>query len=130
MYKASPKLLAEYRKGELVPVCPEQLGGLPTPRSGARILEGDGYDVLNGKTGPITDEGRTVTKQYVRGAYEVLKIAKDLEIKEAVFKQGSPSCGCGYTQGGEEFRKLVEGDAVTTSLLKENGIKVLSEDEF
>lgn len=121
--KASTELLEEYKNGNLLPVCPEQLGGLPTPRSGARILTGDGNDALDGKTRILTDDEQDVTKQYIEGAYETLKIAQQMNIKEAILKQKSPSCGNGYTQGGQT-RTTVEGDGVTTALLKRNGITI------
>ncbi|OGI11590.1 hypothetical protein A3K64_01735 [Candidatus Micrarchaeota archaeon RBG_16_36_9] len=128
--KASPKLLDLYGHGELIPICPEQMGRLPIPRSGARILSGDGNSVLDKNSRILTDGGNDVTKQYLRGAYETLRVAQDLNIKEVILKQKSPSCGCGYTQGGLVQRTLVEGDGVTTALLKRNGIKVISEENL
>ena len=125
--KASPKLLELYAAGELILVCPEQMGGLPTPRSGARISSGDGNDVLDGKSRLLTDDGADVTEQYLKGAYEALKIAQDLNIQEAILKQKSPSCGCGYTQGGLEQRSTIEGDGVTVALFKRNNITVKTE---
>ena len=120
--KASEELLQEFRNGKIIPVCPEQLGGLNTPRSGARICSGDGNRVLEGKTKVITDDGQDVTNQYLKGAYEVLKIAQSIGIKEFIGMQKSPSCGCGYIQGGISKRILIEGDGVTVALLKRNGI--------
>jgi len=128
--KASQKLIEEYRKGNLIPICPEQLGGLATPRSGARILSGKGEDVLDGKSKLITDDGEDVTQQYIKGAFETLKIAKDLGIEEVILKQKSPSCGSAFTQGGEKERGAVEGNGVTSALLKRNGIKVVDEKSF
>ncbi|MBU3913068.1 MAG: DUF523 domain-containing protein [Nanoarchaeota archaeon] len=122
--KASEQLLQEFRNGEIIPVCPEQLGGLPTPRSGARICSGDGNDVLDGKTHLLTDDGQDVTKQFIKGAYGVLKIARDLRIREYIGAQKSPSCGWRYTQGGLKERKTVEGEGVTIALLKRNGISI------
>lgn len=120
--KASEQILKEFKEGRIIPVCPEQLGGLSTPRSGSRISFGDGNDVLDGKSRVLTDDGQDVTSQYIKGAYETLKIAKYLNIKRVIFKQKSPSCGCGYIQSGLNERETVEGDGVTTSLLKRNGI--------
>ena len=128
--KASAILLKQYRQGYLIPICPEQLGGLPTPRSGARICFGDGNDVLDGKSKLLTDDGQDVTKQYIKGAYEALKIAQELGIKEAILKQKSPSCGRGYTQGGLNERKTIEGEGVMTALFKRKGILVKTEEEF
>ena len=128
--KASSVLLDEYRSGNLIPICPEQFGGLPTPRSGSRICSGDGNDVLDGKSKIITDDGQDVTQQYIKGAYEALKIAKELGIKEAILKQKSSSCGCGYTQGGLDERTVVNGDGVTTALFKRNGISIKTEKDI
>ena len=128
--KASEQLLQEFRNGNIIPICPEQLGGLPTPRSGARICSGDGKDVLDRKTRLLTDDGQDVIGQYIKGAYEALKIAKTLGIQEAILKQKSPSCGCGYIQGGLNERKTVEGEGVTTALFKRNGINVYTEEEI
>ena len=128
--KAPEELLQEYKNGNLIPVCPEQLGGLSTPRSGARILSGDGKDVLDKNSRVSTDNDHDVTEQYLKGAYETLKIAQDLNIQEAILKQKSPSCGCGYIQGGLEQRALVKGDGVTAALLKRNGITVKTEKDF
>lgn len=128
--KAPEKLIREFKNGDIIPVCPEQLGGLPTPRSGSRICSGDGNNVLDGKTRLLTDDGQDVTEQYVKGAYETLKIAKSLGIQEAIFKQKSPSCGCGYIQGGLNERKTLGGEGVTTALLKRNGLNVHTEEEI
>ena len=128
--RARPELLKEYQEGKLIPVCPEQLGGLSTPRSGARISYGDGNNVLDGNSRLLTDDGHDVTEQYLRGAYETLKIAQDLKIKEAILKQKSPSCGCGYMQGGLDKRETINGNGVTAALLKRGGIRVLSEEDL
>jgi uncharacterized protein YbbK (DUF523 family) len=126
--KPNNKLIELIKKGKAIPICPEQLGGLPTPRSGARILSGNGLDVINNKTKLITDKGEDVTNEYIRGANEVLKLAKLLNASAIILKQGSPSCGCGKTQGGKRERKLVNGDGVAVALLKKNGIKVYNEE--
>lgn len=107
----------------LLPVCPEQLGGLPTPRERALIK---GEEVIN-------ESGKNVTKNYKKGARQVLKMAKMFNIKEAILKQRSPSCGCGqiYEYNKDfEIKKIIRGDGVTTRILKENGLKILSEEAF
>ena len=118
---------AEKLKGEegLVPVCPEQLGGLPTPREPSEIRKmEDGTARVFGKS------GRDLTENFKKGAEEALRIAKMLGIKEAVFKQESASCGCGKIHDGTFKGNVVEGDGITTALLKENGIKVISEEDL
>ena len=128
--KPNKQVIKLVKNGMAIPVCPEQLGGLPTPRSNARIINGDGFDVLEGKSKLITDDGEDVTEQYLKGAQEVLKIIKNFNISMVILKQGSPSCGCGYIQGGKDSRKIVRGDGVTTALLKRNGIRVFTEEDL
>ncbi len=116
-------LLKVFKRGELLPVCPEQLGGLPTPRIPAKIVGGDGYDVLDGKTKVINKKNEDVTENFVRGATEVLKIMKLLNIKEAILESKSPSCGSGKLYD-EASGRSIKGDGVLTALLKRNGIHV------
>jgi uncharacterized protein YbbK (DUF523 family) len=104
-----------------LPVCPEQLGGLPTPREPAEIQGGDGADVLRGRAIVLDRVGRDVTSNFVRGAAEVLRFAKLIGAIEAILRAESPSCGCGNISLRGE---LVKGDGVTVSLLKQHGISV------
>jgi uncharacterized protein YbbK (DUF523 family) len=113
----------------LIPVCPEQLGGLGTPREPMQILGGRGSEVLDGKAKVTTRRGGDVTKNLVRGAEEVLKIVRSLDVKGAILKSRSPSCGCGKIHDGLSSR-LVEGDGVTTALLKRSGIWVITESDL
>ncbi|MEM1543708.1 MAG: DUF523 domain-containing protein [Candidatus Aenigmatarchaeota archaeon] len=129
------KILELVKKGIAYPVCPEVLGDLPIPRSGARILckeiDFDGNDVLDGKTIVIDEEGKDVTENFIKGAYKTLEIAKKHNIKMAYLNQYSPSCGHGKTLGGNQYiKKYVSGDGVTTALLKRNGIKILTDEEL
>lgn len=117
-------------KGEAIPVCPEQLGGLPTPRNPAEIVGGDGGDVLDGKAKVIDCEGNDVTKQYKKGAYEALKIAKQFEVEEAILKEKSPSCGSCWIFNGEFQGVKKPGEGVTTALFRRHGIRVRSEDSI
>ena len=118
--KASQKVLDIAKKEVLIPVCPEQLGGLPTPRESAEQL---GERV-------VTKSGDDVTMFFHRGAEQVLEIAKLYGIKEAILKQKSPSCGCGKIYDGTFSGKLVDGDGVLAILLKKNNIKVSTEDDL
>ena len=111
----------------LIPVCPEQLGGLRTPRPPQEIQGGTGEDVLNGKCKVKNIEGEDVTREFIRGAEETLRIAKLFNIKEFIGKSKSPSCGYGQIYDGTFSRSLVDGDGVTTALLNRNGIKVITE---
>lgn len=84
----------------LVPFCPEQLGGLPTPRPAAEIRGGDGADVLAGRAGVFrVADGVEVTEAFVRGAEEALRLAELLAADGFLLKGGSPSCGWGRVRG-------------------------------
>ncbi len=114
----------------LIPVCPEQLGGLPTPRAPQEIQGGTGEDVLKGKCKVINKNGEDVTSQFIRGAEETLKIAKQLKAKEFIAKSGSPSCGCGRIFDGSFSGRLIDGDGVTTALLRRSGFKIMPEEDL
>ncbi|UCG10168.1 MAG: DUF523 domain-containing protein [Dehalococcoidia bacterium] len=118
------RALALARQESLVPVCPEQLGGLSTPRPPQEIQGGGGEGVLDGRCRVLNKEGVDVTGEFISGARETLKIAQQLNIREFIGKARSPSCGCGQVYDGSFSEKLVSGDGVTTALLKRNGIKV------
>ncbi len=115
------QVLEFLRNMPLVPVCPEQLGGLPTPRARAEIVGGDGHDVLAQKARGLDETGKDVTISFIRGATETLKLTQLLGIKEAYLKGKSPSCGFGaiWRRG-----QLVKGDGVCTALLSKSGIKI------
>jgi uncharacterized protein YbbK (DUF523 family) len=123
------KLLRLAEMEELLPVCPEQLGGLKTPRNRSWIVDGAGSEVLDGKARVIMEPKKDVTENFIRGAEEVLKLARLFSVKEAVLKSKSPSCGSGeiHRAFSGEFRA---GDGVTAALLKQNGIRVITEREF
>jgi len=114
----------------LIPICPEQLGGLPTPREAAEIVGGDGFDVLRGKARVFTKSGEDVTRYFIRGAKLVGKMAKLLKVKYAILKQRSPSCGCGQIYDGSFTGKVIEGYGVTAALLKKMEIRVISDEDF
>lgn len=103
------ELLVE--RGRAVPVCPEQLGGLPTPREPAEIEGGDGFAVLEGRALVRNRQGEDVTGTFLRGAEESLRLARLARCTRAVMREGSPSCG-------------VFPAGVTSALLLREGIKV------
>lgn len=118
--KPNKKVIELSRKEILIPVCPEQLGGLSTPREPAE---------QRGK-GVFTKSGKNVTQNFKRGAIQVLRLAKLLGVKKAILKQKSPSCGSGQIPDGTFSDRIIKGNGITTSLLKKNGIKVISEKEL
>lgn len=105
------------KKHTLIPVCPEQLGGLPTPRVPAEKVE----DKV------INKNGIDVTSQYKKGAEEVLKIAQIFDCSLAILKEKSPSCGLGLIYDGSFSKKLISGNGLTCELLLKHGIDVLTE---
>lgn len=105
-------------------VCPEQLGGLSTPRHPCEILE------CNGETKVISSKGQDVTEEFLKGASETLKIAKMMGIKKAILKERSPSCGSTKIYDGKFQKKVVTGKGITARLLEENGIEVISEESL
>jgi uncharacterized protein YbbK (DUF523 family) len=113
---------------EIVPICPEQLGGLPTPRTPCEIQGGDGNDVLAGKAYVIDKEGRDRTEAFVKGALVALELIEEKEISIAVLKSRSPSCGMGMIYAGSFDGKLKQGDGVVAALFKKMGIKIHDED--
>ena len=110
-----------------IPVCPEQLAGLPTPRPKCWFTRGDGIDVLKSCGTICNDAGQDVTKAFSRAAEETLKIADLTDSKLAILKQRSPSCGNRqiYRNG-----QLIKGMGVTAAKLRQVGLKVISEDEL
>lgn len=104
---------------DLVPVCPEQLGGLPTPRVPSERL---GDKVL-------TRDGRDVTGAFRRGAERTLEIALEQGAVGAVLKERSPSCGCGAVYDGSFTGTLRPGDGVTAELLRSRGVKIFTESQ-
>ena len=104
----------------LIPICPEVMGGLPTPRIPSEIC---GELVL-------MKDGRNVTRNYNNGAQKALEIAIENACTVAILKEKSPSCGSGLIHNGLFDGGLVEGDGITTQLLKKNGIRVLGESEI
>jgi uncharacterized protein YbbK (DUF523 family) len=109
---------------EVIPICPELMGGMFTPRLPGEIVGGTGEDVLDGKARVINSEGEDVTEFFIKGAYRTLELLKKYDVKAAYLKSRSPSCGIGHIYDGTFRSVLVQGDGVTTALLKRNGITV------
>jgi uncharacterized protein YbbK (DUF523 family) len=109
------------RDAIFIPVCPEQLGGLPTPRPRAEITQGNGAEVLGGTSRVLDELGKDISTELLNGAEAVAGIAGITGAVEAYLKEKSPSCGVEtICRGGEE----VEGSGVTTALLKAKGLVV------
>ena len=124
----SEKVLKYLEGKEYIVVCPEQLGGLTTPRDPSEITtdgQKDGKDVLEGKAKVVSNKGVDVTDNFIKGAEEALKIAKENNATEAILKEGSPSCGYGYIYDGTFSKKKIKGMGVTASILDKNNIKII-----
>ena len=115
-------IIKEIKEG-FIPVCPEQLGGLSTPRPSASIQNGTGFDVIGSSSKVIDINGRDVTREFLKGAQEALKIAKLLKVQKAILKENSPSCGVNFTSSNS---KKIKGPGVFTAMLKNEGIKTCS----
>ena len=107
-------------KYELVPFCPEVEGGLPTPRKSS---ERKGDKVVN-------NAGKDVTRNFQLGAEKALNICKYLNIKIAILKENSPSCGVNQIYDGNFKNKLIKGEGVTTELLRKNGVAVYNDNQI
>ncbi len=118
------------REGKAVPVCPEQMGGLPTPRLPAEIIGGDGDDVLDGRARVVNAAGEDVTDQFLAGAREALRMAEAAGAKAAVLKERSPSCGSAAIYDGTFQGAVRPGQGVTAALLRRHGIAVFSEESW
>ena len=111
------KLINFLKDFEVISICPEVMGGLPIPRIPSEILD---QKVIN-------QNEKDVTKEFLMGASKVLALARKENIKIAILKDGSPSCGSSYIYDGTFTHTKINGMGQTTKLLKENGITILNE---
>ena len=118
---ATPEIQQLVAEGRALPVCPEQLGGLPTPRTPAEIVGDGGEAVLKEKALLLDKEGREVTAAFIRGAEEAWKLARRIGATKAILKERSPSCGVTQICRGEE---TISGEGVTCFLLRTHRIQV------
>ncbi|MEI8199966.1 MAG: DUF523 domain-containing protein [Eubacteriales bacterium] len=116
----SESVAALSKSHTLIPVCPEQMGGLPTPRAPLERADGKVVD----------KDGRDFTAPMEKGAGEVLKVANLLSCTHAITKSKSPSCGCGIIYDGTFSRHLIEGNGVMTQRLLDAGIEVTDENHL
>ena len=114
------KVVELVQKGEAIPVCPEQLGGLPTPRTPS---ERKGPKVIN-------KDGLDVTQNFQKGAREALKIAQMVNWDCAILKARSPACGYVKIYDGSFTNTLIQGNGIFAELLSKKGIKIYTEEDF
>ena len=107
---------------QFIPICPEQLGGLPTPRAQSNIVKGDGKGVLTGNARVINSLGEDVTGAFIKGAQESLKLARITGAKKAILKDKSPSCGLSTPYCETDTG---HGLGVTAALFLSAGIEII-----
>lgn len=105
--------------GRAVLVCPEEEGGLGTPRPAAEITGGRVF----------TDEGRDVTAEYLQGSRIAVERASEYDCRVAILKARSPACGCGTVYDGTFTGRIVEGDGVAAAALREAGLDLWTEED-
>ncbi|MGI6031179.1 MAG: DUF523 domain-containing protein [Eubacteriales bacterium] len=112
-----PELEKWYREGKVLAICPEQLGGLSTPRTPCEITDGRVLD----------RNGRDRTAEYSLGAQRAWELCRKWNVKQVVLKSKSPSCGCGQVYDGSFTGRLVPGWGVAAALLRDKGLRVQDE---
>lgn len=120
-HEQRPAVVALGATHRLVPVCPETVGGLPTPRPAAELATGGGR--------VRTADGADVTQAYERGAAHAVRLAAAAGVRGAVLKARSPSCGCHEVYDGTFTRTRVTGEGVTAAALRLAGVEVVDEDD-
>lgn len=116
-------------KYNIIPICPEQRGGLPTPRIPSELLN-KASDIELGKGKIVSKTGADVTANFVKGAVETLRLARLYSVQFAVLKSKSPSCGTKSVYDGSFNGILVDGQGYTAYLLNKAGIRTVDETEF
>ena len=114
---------------EWIPVCPEEYGGLGTPRPSAE-MQGSAEDILNGKGKVLTNKGKNVTQEFIRGADKSLQLGLEVGVKTAILKSKSPSCGISKIYDGSFKKTLKIGDGIFAHLCHENNIECISSDNI
>ncbi len=107
------------REGIAIPLCPEQLGGLPTPRESVECT------LVDGKMRVLSKSGKDYTEYFESGANIVLEFAKKYDIKKVIFQKNSPSCGC-RAYDGTFSHTLADYSGITAKMLMDNGLEVIS----
>lgn len=116
----SQKVL-DFTKGhEVIPVCPEVLGGLPTPRIPSEIVNGT----------VTSKSGKNVDKEFRRGANTCLKMAKENDVDLVILQSRSPSCGVKNIYDGSFSGKIIEGKGIFARLLDKNGFKIIDVEDL
>ena len=126
----NPIIKKWHQEGRLVAVCPEVSAGLSAPRESSEIVGGTGIDVLRKSAKVLSHAGFDKTGAFIKGANHALSIALKHNIKIAILKKNSPSCGNTTIYDGTFSGKIAAGSGVTAALLAENGIRVFNDDQL
>jgi len=130
-YIENPLLKKWMDENRLVSVCPEVKGGASVPRPPSEIVGwGGGLAVLNNQANITNQDGTNVTEIYKKGAMAALQIAQQHNIKIAILKEGSPSCGSSLIYDGSFSKKKISQEGITTALLRKHGIIVFNENQL
>jgi uncharacterized protein YbbK (DUF523 family) len=124
-----PELTDLLKSVDLLPVCPEQLAGLPTPRKPAEILGGDGFDVLDNNASVYDLNGNNLTDDFIKGAETAVRQVLENDVTSVILKENSPSCGINWIHDGSFSGSLARGCGVATAMLRKHQIKVFGESE-
>lgn len=120
----APKVMEFLADKNVIGICPEIAGGLSVPREPCEIVE------VNGTRRVITSLGKELTDSFLKGARDSLKLLCENNVKYAVLKSGSPSCGYGRIYDGSFTGKSIEGNGITAELFIQNGIEIITEEDF
>lgn len=124
------QLVTWVKEGKAVMICPEVLGGLPTPRLPAEIQGGDGFDVWAGSARVVNTAGEDVTKAYQNGAIKAFEALQQQDITQVILKERSPSCGSHLVYDGTFSGIKEAGVGVATAYFLKQGLKVYSEENW
>jgi len=125
------RLQSWIKAGNVITICPEMAGGLPTPRPPAEIQDHqNGQAVLDGTGNILTSNQDDVTAEFIAGAQKTLALAQKHHIRVAILKAKSPSCGSQSIYDGSFSRQLIDGMGVAATLLSQNGILVFDENSI
>ncbi|SEK54504.1 Uncharacterized conserved protein YbbK, DUF523 family [Atopomonas hussainii] len=127
---AYPQLLAWQAQGLLVVLCPEVAGGLPVPRLPAEVPGGQGELIWRGAAGLCDSQGHDVSQAFRHGAAQAVQLAQQHDLRWALLKARSPSCGNQHTYDGSFTGTLVSGEGVTAAALRLAGVTVFCEDQL
>ncbi|MDT2596969.1 DUF523 domain-containing protein [Enterococcus dongliensis] len=116
--------------GQAIMICPEVLGGLPTPRPPAEIQGGDGFDVWQGRAKVFDKMGNDLTDAFKQGAISAYNELKKLQITGLVLKEKSPSCGSSLIYDGSFSGTRIKGVGVATAYFIQQGLPVYSEENW